>query len=135
MTDSVPPIPRAARLLSVLVADDNEALADMLGTWLRAAGHEMRHASSGDEAAGKLLERIPDVLVTDILMTSGNGVDLIQYARTLSPRPRIIAMSGGSQMMGVNECLEIARNAGADLCLPKPFNPQELLAALEKTNG
>jgi CheY-like chemotaxis protein len=119
----------------VLVADDNAALAGMLDTWLTAAGHTVRYAASGDEAAGKLAERVPDALVTDILMTSGNGVELIQYARTLHPRPRIIAMSGGSQMMGVTECLEIARNAGADLCLPKPFSPQELLDALQDLAG
>ena len=130
---STPPLPGAppVRRLKVLVVDDSVALADVICKWLRAAGHEVHPVFSGDDAALTMRDLRPDAVVTDIFMSAGNGMDVIAQARGLVPRPRIVAISGGSPMMASGDCLELARQAGADACLRKPFNPRELLELIE----
>jgi CheY-like chemotaxis protein len=134
---TTPPLPgaRPARRLKVLLVDDNVELATVLGTWLGAAGHEVHHVSSGHDAMIALADLRPDAVVTDIFMAGGNGVEVISRAHGLVPRPRIIAMSGGSPIMEAEDCLDVARKAGADVCLPKPFSPRELVAVLEGDGG
>ena len=115
----------------MLLVDDNVELTHVLATWLKAAGHEVHQQPSGHDAVLAMADLRPDAVVTDIFMAGGNGVEVIARATSLVPRPRIVAMSGGSPIMEAEDCLDVARKAGADICLPKPFSPRELVAILE----
>lgn len=122
--------PAAARY-SVLIVDDQPEMTEVVALWLRAKGHCVVCAYSGQEAATILHSFAVDVLITDILMPDGDGLELIQAAQNRKPPPRIIAISGGGKFMSARDCLGIAHGFGADRCLSKPFAAQELLAAIE----
>ncbi len=119
--------------LTVLLADDSPELRTMLTDWLRRAGHTVIGAASGGEAAAVLRRTHVDVVITDVVMPDGDGIELIRSFRGGQPGLRFIAISGGGQGVGTLDCLALARDAGADLCLRKPFTPAELLAALRPT--
>ena len=116
--------------LTVLLADDSPELRTMLTDWLRRAGHTVIGAASGGEAAAVLRRTHVDVVITDVVMPGGDGIELIRDFRVSRPKLRFVAISGGGQGVGTLDCLALARDAGADCCLLKPFTPPELLAAL-----
>jgi DNA-binding response OmpR family regulator len=114
---------------SVLIIDDDDVLRGVIGRVLRAQGFEVREACGAEEALHSLEDGRPDVLLTDIMMPHGDGVELITTARRRWPGVAIVAMSGRS--MGALDLLQAAERLGADASLPKPFSSDELLVILD----
>jgi CheY-like chemotaxis protein len=83
----------------------------------------------------------PDIVVTDMIMPKKNGIELIKALRSRYPRVRLIAISGGGSF-GLNSYkpdaikthayLAAAREAGAEEILTKPFDMNDLLAAVRR---
>lgn len=117
--------------LSILVADDQVELVELVAGWLRRAGHQVVGVTSGRQAATVLASRSVDVVVTDVLMPDGDGIELLGSLRQRAPRPRLIAISGGGRYIESKDCLEIARGCGAEIALRKPFTSAQLLAAVQ----
>jgi two-component system chemotaxis response regulator CheY len=117
--------------LSILLVDDEPEVAAVMAAWLRRAGHPVVVAGSGRHAAAVLQSVWVDVVVTDVLMADGDGIELLGALRQRLPRPRLIAMSGGGRYVKSEDCLEIARGYGADVALAKPFTIEQLLAAVQ----
>ncbi|MBA4136641.1 MAG: response regulator [Opitutus sp.] len=115
----------------VMVVDDVPEITDFLENVVRTRGHSVIKARSGREAIAILRAVSVDVLITDILMPDGDGLELIQAARVRKPTPRIIAISGGGKYLASAQCLSLAGGFGADVVLRKPFDVDQLLAALE----
>lgn len=121
----------ASKRLSVLVVDDSTHIVDFISELLRREGHAVVCARSGREAAVILDSVAVDVLITDVLMPDGDGIELLhRLRRTGRALPRIVAISGGGRYVDSENCLTIAAGAGAQVCLKKPFTDVELLAAL-----
>lgn len=131
---SAQPLPAAHRSLSILVVDDSPEFSSALAERLREEQHVVCTAASGREATAILHSVAVDVVITDILMADGDGLELIRAARIRTPAPRIIAMSGGGRFVTATDCLKTANGFGADMCLLKPFSTGELLAALGPVN-
>ncbi|HEX2257296.1 MAG TPA: response regulator [Afifellaceae bacterium] len=113
-------------LLCVLVVDDDALLRDLISARLRADGHRVIEAASGDEAVAALLTGAdPDVLVTDIAMPGSiSGWCLGERFRSQFPnRPIIYSSSGAS---------DPDRMQANSRFLQKPFHPDELLSLLEQ---
>jgi DNA-binding response OmpR family regulator len=71
----------------------------------------------------------PELVITDIIMPAADGFAVIKEIRK-EPRPmKIIAVSGGARLYNV-ETLAMAEKLGADHVIQKPFEPEELLAAV-----
>lgn len=113
----------------ILIVDDDEALRRALARMLRARGYEVDEAGDAPEALGAIDRKSPDVVLTDIMMPGGDGVELINAIRGRTPRPGILAMSGRGSM-GALDLLHLAEKLGADLSLNKPFSTDELMLAL-----
>lgn len=117
--------------LSILVADDEEAIRSMLQRWFVAAGHTVLCVSSAMEA-NKLLTRILfDLIVTDVIMPDGDGLQLISEFKQAQPNVRILAISGGGRYMEGSDCLRIAKGLGAHAAVLKPFTQEQLEAGIE----
>ena len=114
---------------SVLVVDDVPEIRRLLQQWLRDLGCITTGVSTGDEAVRFLRTMHLDLIVTDILMPDGDGLDVIMELKRIQPTARIVAMSGGSDYIHPSECLKWARGLGADAGLQKPFNRQQFLDA------
>lgn len=117
---------------SVLVVDDSAPVVEFISELLRREGHAVVSAHSGREAAALLESVAVDVLITDVLMPDGDGIELMNRLRRLGKVvPRMIAISGGGRYVDSQNCLTIAAAAGAHVCLKKPFTDVELLAAIQ----
>ena len=114
--------------LKVLAADDETEICNLIRHWLEAAGHEVQCAGSARAATAVLKAGPIDLVVTDILMPGGDGLDLIAETKKLQPGARLLAMSGGGRYVDTNDCLRMARGFGAHAALNKPFNREQFEA-------
>ena len=115
---------------SVLVVDDEPAVATSIRRILEHAGHRVTCILDARTAKERIEREAFDVIVTDIFMPEIDGAELIQVARKHWPRTSIIAVSGGGSYFTSPEALDIAGKVGANALLQKPFNPAELIACL-----
>ncbi len=119
--------------LSILVADDEAGVRDLLQQFLGRAGHRVTCASTGEEARRLLLGAVFDLVITDIVMPDGDGFELIAAVKQHQPRARILAISGGGKYIQGADCLKMARGLGAHGMVMKPFGWEEIQAALAAT--
>ena len=110
----------AASKARVLLVEDEDDIRDNTAELMRFMGYEVLEAASA-EAALALLDRQPDIVLTDLQLPGLGGEALAQAVRQKLPRARIAFMSGASQASQV-----------ADALLPKPYDAQQLQALLEK---
>ncbi len=116
--------------MSVIVADDVEGIQDLVGHWLEEVGHSVACVSTGQAAKQLLRKRHFDLVITDVLMPDGDGLELILELKQSQPGVRILAISGGGRHMQASDCLKMAKNLGAHALLFKPFNREQLVAAM-----
>lgn len=136
MPPSIPQSPtfaseHSAGPLTVLLADDHRELRDLLQRWISETGSAVTAVSSGRDAIQCLHRQMFDVVVTDILMPDGDGLEVITEIKRSRIPTRILAMSGGGDLLRAEDCLKIAKGLGAQVVLQKPFNRDEFVAALE----
>ena len=113
----------------VLVVDDEPDARDLFGSILRGAGAEVDLADSADAAIDILAAHPPRVLVTDIEMPGRDGYELLEAARARagSSHPfAAIAVTAYARDVDRRRALD----AGFDLHLPKPVEPDDLIAAI-----
>jgi two-component system capsular synthesis sensor histidine kinase RcsC len=89
------------------------------------AGHDADEAKGGFEAIQMYQNKRYDVVITDAEMPNIDGVALCRYLRTQTSGIYIIGISGSFS------ALERLVDAGADICLSKPFGIQALENAIE----
>ena len=116
--------------ISVLVIDDDAAIRFSLSALLRMKGYHVVLAESGGAGFSQFLEHRPQIVISDMIMPGHEGLGAIRKIHEMSPETPIIAMSGSIQG-GPESFLERAQEAGATLCLEKPFEAAELLQMLE----
>ncbi len=115
---------------TVLVIDDDPMVRSLLAHALKGAGYDVIDAADGHEGLQLARSRMPDLVVTDLVMPVQEGVETILTLRKERPRLPIIAISGGASHSRLY--LDIAGRIGARRILPKPFTPKELLALVEQ---
>ncbi len=111
--------------LCVFVVDDDAAFRETLCDALRAAGHSVQQACGG-RAALRTLNEAPDVLLTELSMPEGDGIELITAVRRAYPTTRILAISGKRTVGGL-DLLNLAAMLGAEATLQKPVGPEDIL--------
>jgi CheY-like chemotaxis protein len=117
--------------ISVIVADDVDGIQDLVGHWLKDAGHLVMCVSTGQAAARLVKKQHFDIVITDIIMPDEDGLELILELKEAQPSVRILAISGGGRHVQAADCLKMARNLGAHGGLLKPFNREQLLEAVK----
>ena len=114
--------------------DDDELLRGALRVVLEGAGYEVIEAADGDAGLRLQREQAADVVLVDIFMPERDGLEVIKALQAETPRPKIIAVSGGGKT-GQIEVLRAAAAFGASRTLLKPFQPRELLTAIREVLG
>lgn len=120
--------------MRVLLIDDDKELRNVLTAGLERAGHAVFAAKDGGPALTLATDNDVDVVVTDILMPTQEGIETIMLLKKARPATPIVAMSGGGRLNG-ELVLELANGMGADATISKPFRIQELLDAIEAVTG
>ena len=109
---------------SVMVVEDDDQVRDLVKQILTADGFDVNCASSGAEAKTWLAaaKRMPDLLLTDVILPDTNGRELAEIVRAHHPDLRVLYMSGYTDNVVVHNGV---LDAGIDF-LPKPFSVTEL---------
>jgi CheY-like chemotaxis protein len=113
-------------MASILIVDDEEADRIVLGSIFEGDGHDVHFAANGTEALRLYLEQPIQVVITDIVMTGGDGLDLITSLRQINPNAAILAVSGKGA-----RGLQSANELGADRIFTKPVEAAALTQAVD----
>lgn len=113
---------------TILIADDDAAIRTVLNQALGRLGHEVRVTGSVASLWQWINEGEGDLVITDVLMPDGNGLDLIPQIKKRRPELRVIAMSAQNTLSTAVK----ANERGAFEYLPKPFDLNELLAIVQR---
>jgi CheY-like chemotaxis protein len=116
-----------------LVVDDNLLLASLLQMILEDEGYEARSAGDGLEGYAIFLRFRPEVVITDLHMPGGNGLELMNNIRRGDPRVKTIYMSG--DMLPFLPFLNEEKSRYPVRLLSKPFSREELLNLLAELVG
>ena len=116
--------------LSILVADDEDSIRSLIQHFLQSAGHTVVAAASANEAFDALTKHRLDLVITDVLMPDGDGLDLITELKKAQPTARILAISGGGRYLEGSDYLKLAKGLGAHHAMMKPFTWQQLQEAI-----
>jgi two-component system phosphate regulon sensor histidine kinase PhoR len=111
----------------ILVADDNPEMRQAIEeTILNPAGYTVRSVGDGMSALSLAHELEPDVIITDHLMPSLTGIELIRRLNIEKPHIPVILITGeGSEDLAIE-----AMRSGASDYITKPFKAEQLLAAV-----
>jgi DNA-binding response OmpR family regulator len=110
----------------ILVVDDEERIVHFLASKLKASGYEVLTASDGANGLEQARAQEPDLIVLDLIMPKMNGLEMLKELRSFSAVPVIILSAKGADADRIK-----GLQLGADDYLPKPFNPDELVARIE----
>jgi len=113
-------------MTSIMVVDDDQDLAEMLGIVLNGAGYEVDLVSRGDEVMALFTAQNPDLVLLDVMLPGIDGVEVCKLIREKSLVP-IVMLTAKGDTQDVVAGLE----AGADDYMVKPFNPSELVARIK----
>ena len=113
-------------LSQVLVIDDNPRMVALIKRWLVRAGYQVIGVTTVQEALEALAANAIPWVITDLMMPTGDGMDVLSYARTHHPQAKIIIMTA----FGSDATRQRAFAHGAYAFLSKPFSGEALLTIL-----
>src|SRR5207248_8578136 len=116
--------------MKILLVDDNTDILNALSEILSRRGHEVRAATGVAAALRVASDADLDVLISDIELSDGTGLQLLQALRLTRPVPGI-ALSG----FGSSDDIELSRSAGFAVHLLKPVDVHTLEEALEQATA
>lgn len=110
----------------ILLVDDEPGLREAVQAYLEDSGFEVETASNATEGWGKLQVSMPDVLISDVMMPQVDGYQFLKQVREdarYQALPVVFLTARGMTSDRIQ-----GYNAGVDAYLPKPFDPEELVA-------
>ena len=118
----------AVREVNILLVEDHQDTRNVLSTLLQHSGHTVIVAGNYGEALRLLVRtRIPaDVLLCDLGLPDGDGLDLVGKAKILRPRIKTIAVTARAS----ENDKELGRTAGFDYYVTKPLDYAQLRTLL-----
>lgn len=115
-------------MAKILVVDDAAFMRLRAAKVLEDAGHQVAQAANGLEAIKQYAEWHPDAVLMDITMPEMDGLAALKEIRKLDPAARVAMVTAMGQQAIVMEALK----SGAKDFVLKPFQPERVLAALQK---
>ncbi|MGK7943004.1 MAG: PleD family two-component system response regulator [Microcystaceae cyanobacterium] len=113
---------------TILVVEDTPSVQQLLNQYLQESGYTVMNASNGKEALDKVSQKMPDVVITDLVMPGMSGLEL---CRSLKKDPQthklpVIACTSKNQeldrLWGMKQ--------GIDIYITKPFSKEEIVRAV-----
>jgi two-component system cell cycle response regulator len=115
-------------MAKILIADDSRVHVHLLTGWLHDRGYEVVEALDAVQAWMKRLRGQPDVIVLDINMPGGSGLDVLKRlkASTKTRHIPVLVVSGNAG----SEIRDLVRRLGASDLLEKPLDPEHFCSAV-----
>jgi CheY-like chemotaxis protein len=111
----------------IMLAEDDVTMLSLLRTLLRLEGFETVTLNEEENVLDAVNREQPDVILLDVHLTQGNGVDLMREIRSSDTKAQDVFVIMQSGMNLMNEC----KAAGADTFLLKPYMPDALIKAIK----
>ena len=111
--------------MKILIVEDSSTLSAIYEAYLDGTGYEVHKAETFTDALMSLESVKPDLILLDIELPDGNGLDLLAETVLMTPKPAVVVMTGH----GV-EFADQAIERGADDFLSKPFDASRLRVTL-----
>lgn len=115
--------------MHILVVDDEANIRFAYESILTSVGHRVMSAKNGHEAEKCLKVNNVDLIITDLIMQNGDGIELAVFARSLQNRPKILAVTGGGGRISAHSALEMGQYF-FDAALTKPVSDDVLLTTI-----
>lgn len=118
---------------NVLLVDDEPGLREAVQAYLEDSGFDVQVASNAQEGWELLQQQTPDVLISDVMMPQVDGYQFLKQVREdarFKGLPVVFLTARGMTSDRIQ-----GYNAGADAYLPKPFDPEELVAIVGNLIG
>lgn len=128
---AAPTRPPAVSPLSILVVEDHEDTLHLIDRLLRNAGHDVVAAGGAGAAIDAAARRVFDLVISDVGLPDGSGLDLMRRLREMQPAIRGICVTGFGGEQDVRGSIE----AGFSRHITKPVDFDELLAAIAGAMG
>ncbi len=116
-----------AKQKSILLAEDDDNLGQLLQTFLKAKGYQVELARNGKHAYEKYTDGHFDFCIFDVMMPEMDGFTLAKEVRLIDPKIPILFLTAKAMKEDKLEGFE----SGADDYMTKPFTMEELLARIE----
>jgi DNA-binding response OmpR family regulator len=112
--------------LGILVVEDETSIASFVAAYLRNAGYAVRTAATSQAALTEVAAEVPALIVLDLNLPDGDGVELCRRIRKSSDVPILMLTARDEDVDKI-----IGLEVGADDYMTKPFNPRELVARVK----
>jgi len=109
-------------LKRILIVDDEQSMRELLAILLKKEGFEVLTAGSRAEAAALLGRHAVDMVLTDVRLPDGDGLEILRHVKAAAPETVVIVMTA----YGTSEAAVAARKLGAFSYLFKPFDVDEV---------
>jgi DNA-binding NtrC family response regulator len=110
------------RKYSILLVDDDFIITAGTGSDLEEKGYAVTTANSGEAAIELLNESFFDLVITDLVMTPINGMDVLRKSKEINPETMVIILTGFGDTTSAIDALRF----DADDYLLKPCEPEEM---------
>jgi|HubBroStandDraft_1064217.scaffolds.fasta_scaffold140151_2 DNA-binding response OmpR family regulator len=110
---------------TVLIVDDDQAIADTLAVIFRMHGYSALVAYSAEQAIDRIASSIPDLALLDVNLPGMNGIDLAIVLKANHPECHLLLVSGHESTRGLLE--EAAKKGHMFDILAKPIQPTFIL--------
>ncbi len=111
---------------TVLVAEDDADLRDLVALTLADAGIDVELAGDGREALALIVDHRPDLVLLDLMMPVMDGFAFCSELRAIANPPRVVVMTAA------HRAAQTAKDVGAVGWLAKPFDIDELVATVQR---
>jgi two-component system, OmpR family, phosphate regulon response regulator PhoB len=114
---------------SILIVEDDKALAELLQWNFSAEGYDVRRTGDGEEALLMVREQVPDAIILDWMIENVTGIEVCRQLRKREESktvPIVMLTARGEEEDKIR-----GLKTGADDYVTKPFSPRELLARVE----
>ena len=106
----------------ILIIDDEASIVELLGQFLTGEGYQVNAAYTSDEALAKIKTNRPDIVLLDVKLEKGSGIEVLRKIREEDKDIKVIMSSGCDK----EDYWAEAEKLGASGHVEKPFNLEEL---------
>ena len=110
----------------ILVIDDEPQIRELLKMFIETNSGVVDEAGSVEDALSKIRSRSYDMVLLDIMLPDGNGLDVLKQVKQINPLLPVVMITGGSDIKVAEECLA---NGAVDY-ITKPFDFEYLRTSI-----
>jgi two-component system response regulator BaeR len=110
----------------ILIVEDERRIAEILNDYLSQSGYEVDHQDRGDKIVELVKKNPPSLILLDVMLPGGDGLEICREIRKFSEVPIIIVSARIDELDRL-----LGLELGADDYICKPFSPREVVARVK----